>query len=370
MDDGRLHVLFMIPTLRSGGAERVLITLLRNFDRSRFRISVAVLTLESAAYENLIPEDIELIGLGTGRVRNSIPAALRLVRRLKPDLVFVFMLYLAIGMSIVKPLFPRSTKLMFRMTAQLSAEIKVQSFLWRAALSRFIGRADLGVFQSEDHLQDFLTTAGDVGLRTAVIPNPIDFAYIRSAADMKIETGFRKGCVNLVSIGRLDPVKGYDIALKALALTTDLPINLTILGEGAERGPLERLSQALGLSDRVRFLGFQENPYRFLSEADGLLLSSRHEAFPNVVLESLACLTPVIITPVPSIEELVRQTPYCEVAEAPTAQALSDAMRRFVMRGPGNKLLSGIVDAFDVRNVVRIYEDAILSIVGPAPARS
>ena len=85
----------------------------------------------------------------------------------------------------------------------------------------------------------------------------------------------------------------------ASGMTAWTCICLTLLGEGPLRPELERLAQQSGVADRVHFVGFQKNPYPFFAQADAFVLSSRYEGFPNVVLEALACGTPVIATPAP-----------------------------------------------------------------------
>jgi glycosyltransferase involved in cell wall biosynthesis len=81
---------------------------------------------------------------------------------------------------------------------------------------------------------------------------------------------------------------------------------LTIAGEGPERGRLEARCRELDLTGAVHFAGFVENPYPLMAAADLLILSSRHDAFPNVVLEALACGTPVVATDCPgAIRDLI-----------------------------------------------------------------
>ena len=84
MADRRCAVLFLIPTLRGGGAERVIITLLRHFDRERFRLSLAVVDMRQAAFQDELPPDVELIDLGCQRVLSAVPHILKLVWKRRP----------------------------------------------------------------------------------------------------------------------------------------------------------------------------------------------------------------------------------------------------------------------------------------------
>jgi glycosyltransferase involved in cell wall biosynthesis len=141
-----------------------------------------------------------------------------------------------------------------------------------------------------------------------------------------------------VAAGRLAAEKGFDLLIEAIALLSDPRIHLTILGEGPLRGELEALARERGVSERVRFAGFQANPYVFFAKASALVMSSRFEPFPNVVLEALACGTPVIATPAPGgILEILEGRPGCAVAHEISARSLADAIAQYRFgdrRGP------------------------------------
>ena len=148
-----------------------------------------------------------------------------------------------------------------------------------------------------------------------VIPNgvnPEKFFFIpRVEARKKI--GFiREGQSLVLSVCRLNANKGLDVLLHALALlskkSSTLLWSLYVVGEGVERERLECLVQSLNLSERVRFCG--EVPHEqlvwFYNSADVCCLLSEREGWPNVIMESLACGTPVLATSVGGIPEIVK----------------------------------------------------------------
>jgi glycosyltransferase involved in cell wall biosynthesis len=97
-----------------------------------------------------------------------------------------------------------------------------------------------------------------------------------------------------LALGRLHPNKGFDLLLEAVALVQN--ICLWIAGDGPLRARLERLATRLGLSDRVRFLGWQENVSGLLAAADLLVCPSLHEPLGNVVIEAWSAGLPVVAT--------------------------------------------------------------------------
>ena len=142
------------------------------------------------------------------------------------------------------------------------------------------------------------------GLRRVTIPNgiaPLDKPGVPRPAALEA------GVLNLGLVGRLTPVKGIDIALRALAgLSASVPARLTVLGEGTLAAPLARQAAALGIADRVRWLGFRPDVSAFIAHFDALLMPSRHEGLPYVLLEAMAFGTPVFASRVGGLAEVLR----------------------------------------------------------------
>jgi len=132
----------------------------------------------------------------------------------------------------------------------------------------------------------------------------------------------------LGTVGRLDRQKGYDVLLHALAQVPDAI--LILVGDGPERGPLERLASGLGIADRVRFEGWSDDARRYLTTFDVFVLPSRFEGFPLVIIEAMLARLPVVATRVGSVEEAVidEQTGILVQQEDPAA--LAAALRRLI----------------------------------------
>lgn len=129
---------------------------------------------------------------------------------------------------------------------------------------------------------------------TVVVENGYEIERIIAKAKEHVSTNLSKPLI--VAMGRLEEVKGFDRLIKAFAqVKKSCPeINLAILGQGSLKESLEALAQAEGVADSVAFMNHQQNPYRFLKEADLFVLSSRNEGFPNALIEALSCGCPVI----------------------------------------------------------------------------
>ena len=366
MTDPRRHILFLIPSLRGGGAERVIVTLLRHLDRAKFRLALAVVDSRGAAYRDDVPEDVEFIDLRCSRVRYALPKIIALIWRRRPAVVFSTLGHLNLALAMIRPLLPNGVRYVGRESCVVS-EILHQCWKpewWRWAYRHFYCRFDTVVCQSQDMYDDLVQNLAFPPAKAVVIHNPVDVERIRRLAQEPLDTGFSASQskkddarISLVAAGRLSHQKGFDLLIEAVALCDDPRLYLTLLGEGPLQKELEQWVEAKGLAQQVRFVGFQKNPYPFLAGADAFVLSSRFEGFPNVVLEALACGTPVIATPAPGgVREILEGIDGCVLAESVTAEALAKAIQRFPT---GQTLSLDAVVPYTVATIVRRYEQVL-----------
>ncbi|MGH6888722.1 MAG: glycosyltransferase [Rhizomicrobium sp.] len=362
----RVHVLLMIPTLAGGGAERVFVTLARLLDRRLFQVSLAVFDLTGEQFRGDVPADVNLIVLNSPKVRFGLAAAVKVIRKLSPDLVVSTLNHLNIALAVTRPLWPRHVRFIARPAIALSAELRLRAHpaVWRAMLRMSARWTDLFILQSREMEEDLLSVTRLGRNRTRVIANPLDTARVRELASRGARAGGRPdaGC-KLVAAGRLDEQKGFDLLLDAVArLAKTTPLSLTILGEGPWRSVLQKQIERLGLRNAVSLPGHLVNPYAVFAQSDLFVLSSRYEGFPNVVIEALACGTPVAATPLPGLAPLLDKIPGCRIARAISADALADAIAG-ALAEPRPKISDAALAAFDGCRSVQAYERTFLEVV-------
>jgi teichuronic acid biosynthesis glycosyltransferase TuaC len=189
-----------------------------------------------------------------------------------------------------------------------------------------------GVITVSDALRCVAEGIGIAPAKLTVLRNGVDTGLFRplDRASVRAAHGLR-GRV-LISVGNLVPLKGHELVIEALALLPEA--QLLIAGEGPEQSRLEELALRGGVSGRVRFLGAlpQERLVEYYGAADALVLASSREGWPNVLLESLACGTPVIASNVGGCAEVIGESAAGVLLSERSAEAIAGAVRELAAR--------------------------------------
>ena len=193
-----------------------------------------------------------------------------------------------------------------------------------------------GVVAVSEALAARLIDLGIAARRIRVLPNGVDLELFapRDREAARREVGLDARGTIVLSVGWLVPRKGHDLALRAVAMLPEA--TLVIAGEGPEAPALQRLAACLGIGERVRFLGAlpQERLAMVYNAADVLVLASSREGFPNVLLEALACGTPVVATAVWGTPEIVAAPAAGRLVEERSPEALCAAIRDLLADPP------------------------------------
>lgn len=280
----KTSILFILPDLEAGGAERIVTTIANHLPREKFLPKILLLRKEGP-YLDLLKEDVEVIALGVQRIRNSLLPILKAIKSQKPDIVFSGFGEVNAYLSMFIKFFPK-TKFIARETNVVSQHVTRKEI---RIFYRFYHFYDKIICQSDDMQQDLEKNFGIKRDKIVKINNPVDFEFIDQ--ELKNTTqpeGFKSDFKNVVAIGNLSARKGFDSLLTVFSYLKDEKILLHIVGDGKDRELLQQMKIDLQL-DHVLFHGQQKNPYAYLKFADLFVLSSRYEGFPNVLLEAGAC---------------------------------------------------------------------------------
>lgn len=358
----RRRVLFVLPSLRGGGAERAVIILLRLLDRSRFEPHLALLD-SVGPYLNELPKDLEVHHLKVRRVRYAVPALVWLMRRLRPQVAVSSLIELNLAMA-ATAFVPQGPKLLLREDTSVGAQFGSNARGPKRWLYQHLyTRADQIICVADYVLNDLAVNFCIPREKLLRIYNPVEIDRVRQMAAEK-GNPYLNSNPRFVAVGRLAKVKGFDILLEAMAQARrKLPLaELVILGEGPLEAELKRQARQLGVNDSVHFPGFQSNPYGHMKHADVFVLSSRYEGMPLVLLEALALGLPVVAADCPGgVREAIAGCPSARLVAPQDAAALAEAMVSTYnsKSGLNNGSVSETLARFEAGQIVRAYEQLL-----------
>jgi glycosyltransferase involved in cell wall biosynthesis len=227
------------------------------------------------------------------------------------------------------------------------------------ALLRFARDVELRhaahVFTPSAYLRELALAWGVDAGRVSVLPNPAPAVPALPPRE-ELRAGLGLNGATIAFAGRLTAQKSLERALEAVAASDD--VRFLIAGDGPDRAQLEGRAQALGIEDRVRFLGAQprERVVELFHAADATILSSSWENFPHTVVEALAVGTPVLAMEAGGVAEVVRDGVNGLLVPAGDTAALAGAVRRYFSDAELRERLRGAASA----SVERYAPDAVL----------
>jgi glycosyltransferase involved in cell wall biosynthesis len=297
-------IAFFLHSLNGGGSQRATLGLGHAFAELGFDVHFLIWKLEGPLVSQ-IPSAARTVVLGGNRLRHVIPPLVRLLRSEKFDVLVTGLTAINVAAVFCKYLaFSWHTRLVIM--EQINFVIEQRPT--QTALSRVARWLQPVAYPLADHV----VTVSE-GLRSLVLEHtlcsprhvttiPYGFALndIARQAEQPVnhEWFLPEERPVIVTAARLEQQqKDFETLLHAFALlNTRRRAHLLLLGDGKERAAITRLIAELGIDDRVEILGFRQNPFAYIAKADLFVLSSRYEGFGRVIVEALACGTPVVST--------------------------------------------------------------------------
>lgn len=317
-------ILIRIGSLRHGGAEKVLVTFLKNLPQNQYEIDL-LLNLYSGKYLSEVPNWINIIYLNKGemittnRIQDIPKKAMRVIYQtaLKkfPSLLYNGKLkgkkydieFAAIhGMRdevLNSPL--QSSKKIVWIHNDLS---QVKEYT-ETEIKKFFGFDKIMVI-SEKIETLFLDLAENEIQKQKIVKiyNPLDTEEIVSKAEQTIiNYEFDQKVPTFISVGTVFPQKGFDRLLKVhkKLLEQGFKHKILIVGDGYDFENIKKLKTELNVDETATMLGFTDNPYPYFNKADFYILSSRYEGFPTVLFEAITLKKKIIATEVSGVREML-----------------------------------------------------------------
>lgn len=319
-------VMFFIPS-RCGGAERVAATISKYVNNAGMRVSWHTIGDVNQIGKYLPLDDRVVWHERPNHTAGLISTARNAIREERPDVVFTSNMPFHWRVALA------SVGMGVKLVMRSENYIETQGFFQRLRLAIAYRMAKIVITQTEEMKRGLVRKLLLPKSKVKTMPNPIDEDYIRVSVEGCGNPLPTDGSVNYVAVGRVHPVKGFDILISAFAKVKEVQHNAKLFIVGAHDGNEEYYNflvkqvKQLGLVEDVCFTGFRDNPYSFMKYADCYVLSSRNEGLPNVLIESLYLGTPAAATTcIPAIARIVNNGKNGYLAKSEDAEDLSHAM--------------------------------------------
>lgn len=340
-------ILFIIPSLVGGGAERVLINLLNRFDYNIYDIDLCVV-VNKGVYFSEIPSQVNVTTIFKNQILANILVKLHVILNIN----FLYRIIVKkaikgryhIGISFIDSSF--TDILFFLKKEQIQKRIAwVHSSYYSYSnyrryykgkykdriLSCRYGKLDHIVFVSNDSLYEFVEIFGKP-TEMSTIYNLIDKNGILRKANEPLFFPFDNSIVNIVAVGSLYPVKGYDKLIESTKKLKDegLKFKIWILGDGPLKNTLFDLISKFDISDFVTLCGFKSNPYPFMKASDIFIMTSLSEALPTALCEAMILGLPTIVTNCSGCREIVDNGKYGLMVNR-SVSCICDGLRKMIV---------------------------------------
>jgi glycosyltransferase involved in cell wall biosynthesis len=380
--DPRYHLAFYIPALVTGGAQRVTVTIANGLAARGHRVDLLV-SDAGGPLRSAVDDTVQVVELNTPDVPGvgslaAVPALVRYLQRTGPDVLFAAMLQANVVAVLARELArglagPVPTRLVATEHNTFGARTELRNRVTMGLADRLYPRADRIVGVSDGVAASLLRGTRVRADDVSVLYNPVDVAAIRSTAglpavddagrpvdaDREAPTeGEGKGPATptppsagngtgtsapsddgdwtddgsgplVYTVGRIEDAKDLPTLLRAFERVHERrpDARLVVAGTGSRLPDLREQAARSSAADAISFPGYVDNAYAGMAAADVFVLSSRHEGLPTVLLEALACGTPVVSTDCPSgPREILADGEYGRLVPVGDDTALADAI--------------------------------------------
>lgn len=338
------NILIAIDSLVGGGAEKVLKDILENIDKSKYNIEILLINREGV-YLNDIEKNYVVKSLNKSSsvdsniILRKIKTFFRLIKinfmtsRFWADRVIDNKYDIEIAFlegqctKLISNRKNKSKKIAW-VHIDLEKHRTLPSYIEKRAYNKF----NKIIAVSKDSANSISKLYPICKDRIQVLYNPIDSNKIRNMAK-EGQLDYQKSTINLVTVGRLDYQKGYDILLKSHKELIDEGYihKLYIIGEGKEYDNFNKYIKKNNLSNSVKLLGFKNNPYPYIYDADAYVMSSRYEGLPLVIGETLVLGTPIIATKCTGPLEMLDHGKYGIMVECENVESLKSGIKKMIV---------------------------------------
>lgn len=313
-------ILFFITSLDGGGAEKVLVNLVNHLDKVKYDITVQTMFDVGINKSFLSSDDIQYKYVfkkpfrGNTQFFKLFSPSFLYKKMIKGQYDIVVSFFQSPITRIVAGCPDKDTKIVQWIHNEFHSKNKI-AYCYRSIREciELQKKYNATVYVSETVKDIYLSTFPEIKKNDYVLYNVIESDKISKLSKESIdEKNLYNAETTLISVGRLVPQKSFDRLLSIVKRLKDngKDVHLLLLGTGYLEDKLKKQADELDINDNIVFLGYKENPYKYVKNADLFVCSSLHEGFSTAVTESLIVGTPVITTLCSGMKELLGNNEY------------------------------------------------------------
>lgn len=341
-------ILIINNEMSIGGTEKVLLTLLKYMDRSKYNITLLLPALGDE-WGDKIPPDIKVEYLFRKNPRDFnifFRKIYELAFSILPGYIIQKFLvknkydtYISFKQSMVNYLRGAQGKKICWVHGTYTPDLFKSKNLFKRIWKKYLYRNEKKGFENCDRIicvsdaarVSFINTFDIDKEKVLTRYNPNDVDEIRKKSSENVNLKLNDGII-MCAVGRMDPIKAFDrlINISKMLFNDNLKHNIIMVGDGPEYGKLKELINKNSVSDNIHMIGYEENPYKYINLSDLLVCSSISEAFSTVATEAIILKKPVITTECSGMTELLNQGE-CGLITKNNEKELYDGIKKVIM---------------------------------------
>jgi glycosyltransferase involved in cell wall biosynthesis len=377
----KLRLLFVVTSMRTGGAETMLLKLVEGLDKSKFLPTVLVLAGRTPLVDKLEQAGALVRTLGVSGVLDTVRAPVRLLRiarEVAPDLIQGWMVHGNVAALFAGVLLgiPFVWGVRHSRLGAANEKFSTRALVY---LMKYVSRLPKSIVYNSVDGRSQHEAMGYRATRSVVIPNGFDLSrfVIDPSARQRFRSryGIPSGCTVIGMVARYHPMKDHDTFLRAASILhrSNADVLFVLVGQGcdSQNEALNRVIKSLGLVNSVLLLGERADICEIANGLDVGSLSSSGEGFSNAIGEIMACGVPCVVTRVGDSDLLIDETGLCVRPGNP--EELAQAWHAMIDMGPNRRSQLGlrararVKELFAIESVVEIYQRLYINIASRNP---